>query len=174
MNAELSKYNPQLQAMITQEGAERTNRTIQLVKATEESIRHFLKTREYGDPKKCGPDTLPAYWPYVRYLVADILSPKFGYGPSKFADIAWSSKLLKDFSNEAQKIIRILPEDIQDREWRFVVRVATHMLMHDQSLQGYISQAGRDELRQQTLQAGAVPGDIYEIQFKKWETQFAK
>lgn len=173
MNKELTSYQASLQKIASPE--ENKERTRFLIQSTAEMMKHFFDKSTYGDPDLCGPGTLPAYWAYVRYLVADRLRPKFGYGSSKFTDIEWTEKLLQDFSSEAQELEKLLPTDLNHHEWLFMVRVAGHMLMNDPLLveNGYINEEGRQRLINQSMLAGSAPGDMYEAQFEDWKEQFS-
>jgi len=159
-------------SLIQTEGSQERSRM--LVGTTAEVLRHFFDRDEYGTlPVKDG-DVLPACWPYVRYLVADSLRPKLGYGPSKFVNLDWSDKFLSDVADEARQINQMLPKDLSHKEWPFMVKVAGYMLMNDPFLvdKGWITKSGRGRLVSQSLMTGFAPRDMYEMQFEVWKNKY--
>ena len=174
MGNELSHYQDALNQLVSREGFRNKNRTSQLVESTALTLRHFFEKGSYGT-EISGPELLPSAWPYVRYLVADIMRPKFGYGKSLFADLTWSDQFLEDLTREAWEISDILPRDLKHKEWLFMVKVASHMFMEDPFLieNGYINEQGRSRIIGQSLMAGTAPRDMYEMQFEAWKKEFA-
>jgi hypothetical protein len=143
------------------------------------ALKHFFETGEYGDPEKCTPDTLPAYWPYVRYLVYDALRARFGHGKSEFVTQRYSDDFLEDIVDEALAIADGLPKDMTHEEWRLFVDVSAHMMMADPFFvkRGLVTETGQEGFMSQSLRAGMIMmtsnGDMYQLYLQAWKEQSA-
>jgi len=141
------------------------------------ALKHFFETEEYGDSEKCTPDTLPAYWPYVRHLVYDALKPRFGHGKSEFVTQRYSDDFLEDIVNEALAIADGLPKDMTHQEWGLFVEVSAHMMMADPFFvkRGLVTETGQEGFMSQSLKAGMImmagKGDMYQLYLQSWKEQ---
>ncbi len=142
------------------------------------AIKHFFDTGVYGDLEKSTPDTLPAYWPYVRFLVYDALKPRFEHGDSQFVTQRYSDKFLEDIVGEALAITASLPKDMTHQEWKFFVDVSAHMMMVDPFFieQGLVTKKGQEAFMSQSFMAGMAlmaGDDMYEVYLTQWKNNFA-
>lgn len=143
------------------------------------ALKHFFETGEYGDPGKCTPDTLPVYWPYVRYLVYDALRPRFNHGNSEFVTQRYSDVFVEDMVNEALVIADGLPKDMTHQEWGLFVEVSAHMMMADPFFvkRGLVTETGQEGFMSQSLRAGMImmagKGDMYQLYLQAWKEQSA-
>jgi hypothetical protein len=151
-------------------------RTTTLVETSARLLQHFFDREEYGTLEPHNPDIIPGAWPYVRYLMADALRPKFGYGEALFTQVEWNQKFLQDIHDEARQLTQLLPPDITQDEWFFIVDVSGYMLMENPFFleQGLVSENGRGRLIARSLMAtGArMEGkDMYEEHFLSWKIE---
>jgi hypothetical protein len=167
-------YQDGMEDLINKHLPGKYDRAKHLVTSTAQILKHFFDTGTYGDPEKCGPDELPKYWGFVRYLVFDRIKPKFGAENPSFADVKWKDKFLKDLSVEARELSDLIPEDLNNDEWLFIVNISAHMMMKDPLLvdKGYITQYGREQFIAQSIQAGNfIPKDMYEEYLNLWKKE---
>ena len=168
-----NEYQLGLTELIREDSLEE-QRAEELVGVTSSIMKHFFERGTYGNLASTNGNVAPACWPYVRYLVADGLREKFGYGEPLFTKVNWDYQFLKDLSDEAKQLTEILPKDLKYNEWLFIVGVASHMLMTDPYLlgRGYVTENGRNNLVGQSIKAELIEfsdGDMYELQFMAWK-----
>lgn len=175
---DLSVYRKEMGDKLTRHENIGEDRLRLIVVSSALALKHFFETGKYGDPEQCTPDTLPAYWPYVRYLVYDALRPKFGHGKSEFVTQRYSDDCVEDMVNEALAITDELPDDMTHQEWRLFAEVSAHMMMIDPFFikRGLVTKTGQEGFVNQSLMAGMAMmarDDMYQVYLQAWKDQFA-
>ncbi|MFC1682445.1 hypothetical protein ACFL0X_02425 [Nanoarchaeota archaeon] len=169
-----SNHQNGLDSLIEENLPYQYDRARHLVCTTAQMMKHFFDKGVYGDSKHPKEDSLPRYWPFVRYLVYDGIKPNLNQGDSQFVNVRWNDRFVQDLVDEAKELIDLLPSNLTSQEWLFIVNVAGYMFMKDPRLveNNYISEEGRKGLIMQNLIFGTDSGDGYEKLFSDWKEQY--
>lgn len=118
------------------------------------ALKSFLDEKEYGKPS----DLVHRlkYWPFIRFLIWDLLRPSLNQGETDYANHNFSDKFIQDLSNKAHEIQRMLPEDLTSEEWLLLVSIWSHMLQVSDLFIDHkvITQEARDQLSAQSQLIG--------------------